>query len=732
MSTRHAIRVLTSVFCVATLLCTATQAELPAAAHPAAAASEIPVPVVRRLNRVEYANSLRDLFGIEFPFTDELPADGQAGGFDTIGDALSLSPLLLEGYLKVARKVSNLVLGLGDNSAVTEQFAVKESQSEWVAGMPLGTRGGMRVKYYFPRTADYELRALLGNLTLDGQPYNVLNPTEGVRSFRTRVKVEAGTHVFVATFPDDYSEPEGPVPTPAGYGGRALGGPLDIRATAITPTIEFWLDGKKIKSFDVHGPAFGEVTVEVQPGPPIMASVEITGPFNPAAASGASARLKSLNCVPKRPAQERDCAQRILASIGARAYRRPMTPSDLAPILAAYDRKRKTADFDQALGMGLRRILVSPAFLFRIEADPPGAVPGQTYRISDYELATRLSYFLWSSLPDEQLLREAGRGALKNPVTLDREIHRLLSDRRADALVDNFAIQWLGLRDVESFRADPMTYTVEFDDVLPHEFVQETRLFMRALFRENRSILDVISGDYTFLNERLAKLYGIDGVKGPAFRKVEIQPGAQRSGVITQGSVLMATSHPAQTSPILRGKWILANLLNKPPPTPPPGVPPLNTKPADDGRKLTTREQIERHRISPVCVSCHAKMDPYGFALENYDVIGRWRREDNGSAIDASSQLPRGEPFTGPAGLKTQLLGRSEEFAIAMTSRLMMYALGRKLEESDTAAVKQIVKTAESSHYRFAAIVIGIVHSQPFQMRQTRRFEDGQQVAEVQ
>lgn len=678
--------------------------------------SPAPTPTIRRLTRVEYANSLRDLLGIEFPFTAELPADGQAEGFDTIGDALSLSPLLLETYLKVARKASELAIGIGNTLPITQQFPAADTQSAWQEGMPLGTRGGALAKYYFPRSGEYELRAMLDNRLGVARRSTPLTPVEGVRVFRLRTNVSAGLHTFISTFPDQYAEPEGVVPNLDGPGGAGLGGPVDIRASAIRPAVQFWLDGKKIKTFDVQGPTIGEAAFEAQLGPPIMARVEITGPLNPDGKVETESRQRLLSCASKFRFKEKSCAKKMFATLARRAYRREVTADDLALIMAAYARKREAGNFDQAVAMGLRTLLMSPDFLFLVERPPSTIAPGQSYRLSDYELASRLSYFIWSSLPDEELLTQAANKRLQDPATLQAQVQRMLADPRSQALIDNFAVQWLGLRDFNTLRPDLNIYP-EFDDGLSRAFDMETRLFLRSILRENRSVLEVLSSDYTFLNQRLAELYGIEGVEGPAFRRVALNGHEQRGGVLTQGSVLMATSHAAQTSPILRGKWVLTNLLNSPPQPPPPGVPTLDLKPAADGRILTTREQIERHQISPVCVGCHAKMDPYGMALENFDVLGRWRSEENGSPIDASTALPRGKKFTGPSGLKEVLLARSNDFAKATTTRLMTYATGRRLEKVDQAAVKQIVEAAKSARFRFADLVIGVVNSAPFQMR---------------
>lgn len=721
------IRPLTVVFLassVLALLATSLDDRVRAAepsepSEPTAAASTHAAPL-RRLTRTEYANSVRDLFGVEFPITDELPADGQLGGFDNNGDALAVTPVLLESYLKVARKISDLVIGQGSLSAITETFKVEGSQSDWVEGLPMGTRGGARIEYFFPRDGLYELRAFLDYLAVGGYRISsalALTPTEGVRVFRERVKLSAGKHTLFVTFPNEYSLHEGVVPNlSSATGGRGLGGPIDVRGSAIRPQLQLWVDGKPVRTFDIQGPGANEAAFEVQPGPPILGSVEIKGPFSPASKVHTEIRRRLLTCSPRSRAAEKKCSEEILTRIASRAYRRDVSARDMEPILHAFSRKRESAGFDDAISQGLKYILVSPDFLFRIESDPDGLEPGASYRISDTELASRLSFFLWSSIPDEALRDSARAGKLRGE-DLNHEVLRMLADHRADALVDNFASQWLELRTLEGFRPDRSVYE-NFDDDLARAVHGETRLFLRTLMRDNRSILEVISSDYTFLNERLATLYGIPGVNGAALRKVPVSQESHRGGLLGQASFLMLSSHPSQTSPILRGKWILANLLNAPPPPPPAGVPPLDTAPASDGRTLTTREQIERHRSSPVCASCHSKMDPYGMALENFDVVGRWRTEEGGNVLDTTAALPRSQPFTGPAGLKAVLLERSDEFAAATVSRLMSYALGRRLDKSDAPAVQAIVQSVKPGGYRFSDIIVAIVNSPLFSTRQ--------------
>jgi hypothetical protein len=666
-------------------------------------------PVIRRLNRLEYANAIRDLLAIELPVASELPPDGIAAGFDNIGDALSMSPLLLEQYLKVARKVSEYAVGVSDASPVTENFPAPEAQSVWLGpGMPFGTRGGIRVKYYFPRDGEYSLRAFLGK--------EALPPTEGVRFFQTRVRIAAGTHVVIATFPDERAEREGPVPNVTGLGGAALGGPLDTRGSAIHATLEFRVDNRRAKLFEVGGLSVGEAAFAGQPGPPTMERMEISGPYNAAGVTETPSRRRIFICKPATAGDEPACAAKILSTIARRAFRRDVTAADIKPYLNQYSAARREHGFEVAIAAALRDLLLAPDFLFRLEFDTPGAAPGSAQKLSDWELASRLSFFLWSSIPDDELLDVARGGQLRNRPVLEHQLRRMLADSRATALFDNFAEQWLGLRALADVKPDRQVYA-DYDGALAAGFEEETRLFLRSIFRENRSILDLIGADYTYLNERVAKAYGIAGVIGPGFRRVSLASHPERGGLLCQGSVLVLTSQTTKTSPILRGKWILDSLLNSPPPPPPPGVPPL-AEVAANAPKLTMRQQVEQHRKDPVCASCHARMDPLGFALENFDGIGKWRSQDGGGEIDASAALPDGAVFSGPQGLKQYLLSRPDQFAVATVARLLTYAIGRELEVRDQPTIREIIRETHAGGYRFADLVAAIVNSVPFQMRQ--------------
>jgi len=663
--------------------------------------------VIRRLNRTEYANAIRDLLDLELPLAAELPPDQAAGGFDNIADALALSPLLLENYLRVARKVSGLATGAGDASPVMEIYPAQGSQAAWLGdGMPFGTRGGIRVRHWFPRDGDYDLRAFLVKESL--------TPLEGVRFFHYRLtKVRAGSHSVVVTFPDEYAEREGPVSNVSGVGGAALGGPLDVLGTAVRPTIDFRLDGRRVKLFEIAGMTAGEAAFDGQPGPPALARIEIGGPYNVTSAGDTPSRRRIFTCQEATTA----CAEKILRPIARRAFRRDLAPAELSPFLQTFESARQKTNFESAIAAALRDILMAPDFLFRLEFDSPSGEPGAAHPVTGFELASRLSFFLWSSLPDDELLAAAARGQLRTPAGVGREARRLLADRKSAALLDNFVAQWLGLTALDTIEPDRQLFPA-FDRGLSAAFMQETRLFAGSLLRENRKVTDLINAGYTYLNDRLAMHYGVPGVAGPGFRRVPLKAESGRGGLLTHGSVLLLTSHATRTSPVLRGKWILDNLLNSPPPAPPANVPTLDESPRD-GRKLTAREQVERHRNNASCASCHNRIDPLGFALENYDVLGRYRSDDEGSPIDARTKLPGGLELNGVTGLTGMLATtRADEFAHATVERLLTYAVGRELDARDQPTVRQILRETAAGGYRFQDLIVAVAQSAPFRLRQ--------------
>jgi len=667
-------------------------------------------PMVRRLNRTEYANAITDILAIDLPVAAELPQDGIAAGFDNIADALSMSPLLLERYLKVARRVSELATGTRDSTPVTEVYPATETQAAWQEGMPFGTRGGIRVRHYFSHDGNYELRAFLNKESL--------TPIEGVRFFRTRVPVKAGSHTVAVTFPDEFAAREGPVSDVAGPGGPAIGGPLDLLGTAIRPTIDFRVDGRRVKLFEIAGMTAGEAAFDGQPGPPTLTRIEVSGPYDSTGVSETPSRRRIFVCKPANAQEEQPCAEKILSTIVRRAFRRDVSSSDVSPFLTTFKVTRNKQSFEASIAAAIRDVLLAPDFLFRLEFDPQGESAARIHPVSAFDLASRLSFFLWSTIPDDDLLNEASKGKLRDPKVLDSTVRRMLADPRSVALSENFAAEWLGLRGLGEIEPDKQTYP-EFDSALAAAFGTETRMFVRSLIRENRSILDLLNGDYTYLNERLASVYGIPGVTGPGFRRVSLAGNEQRGGLLTQGSVLLMTSHAARTSPVLRGKWILDNLLNSPPPPPPANVPPLDESPAS-GRKLTTREKVERHRSNPACASCHSRIDGLGFALENFDVIGRWRTRDEGGEINPAGKLASGVTFSGPQGLKQMLVDDPEPFVRGSVEKLLTYALGRELDARDQPTVRRIMRSTEANRYRFWDLILATVRSVPFQMRQAQ------------
>ena len=647
-------------------------------------------PAVHRLNRAEYSNAIRDLLAVDVQPGQWLPVDDSGYGFDNIGEVLTLSPTLLEKYMSAARRVSRLAVGDPKIKPVEERFAPRRtSRNERVSDdLPFFSRGGLSVNYYFPLDGEYLLRI---------KP----NGSDPEKYFEVRQPVKAGLRTIGATFARESAKADPVIPTGRGPAPPAAGParkvPLDLR-----------LDGARVKRFEVSENMGIEVLI-------------VSGPLNATGRGETPSRSKIFICQPAATAsasEQTACAKKILSALARRAFRRPVTEADVIPLLAFYEQKRQQADFDSGIQSALEAMLVSPDFLLRVERDPKTAAPGAVYRLNDFELASRLSFFLWSSIPDDELLNLAEQGRLKLPTVLQQQIRRLLEDSRSQAFVANFAGQWLHLRNLETSRPDPDVFPA-FDDTLRQDFATESELFFGSVLRENRGVPELLDADYTFLNQRLAEHYGIRGVYGSQFRRVALnaEQRTTRGGLLGQGSILTVTSYPNRTSVVQRGKWILENLLGSPPPPPPADVPDLKPK-SHDGRLLTMREQLDMHRANPICASCHVRMDPIGFALENYDGIGKWRTKDAGSTIDASGKLPNGKTFNGPAELKKILLAdHRDEFITTVTEKLMTYALGRGLEASDAPAVREIMRDAAKDNYRLPAMISAIIRSKPFQMR---------------
>jgi len=672
-----------------------TTIDAAAAAHPNPGRAP-----VHRLNRAEYSNAIRDLLAVDVRPGDWLPVDDSGYGFDNIAAVLSTSPALLEKYMSAARKVSRLAVGDQTLKPIEEIYQArrdpnKGSRNEQLNDdLPFDSRAGMTVSHYFPLDAEYVFKVRFLGVQQAGGEEAEVDP------YQIRLPVKAGLHLVGVTSPRENLKPEREAPPGNGPGGNA-----GAAAVEIPSPVDLRLDGARLHRFDVRAAT------------PDVSMLLVSGPFNPTSRGETASRRAIFVCRPERPAQEAACARTILTSLARRAFRRPVTNDDVQPLYGFYERARhnaESADFESGIQAAIEAMLVSPEFLFRIESDPAHA-QGGAYRVSDLELASRLAFFLWSTVPDRELLDLAERGALQDPKVLERQVRRMLDDPRADALVSNFVGQWLQLRNVDTVRPDPVIFP--FDEALRRSFFTETSLFVSSIFREDRSLLDLLSADYTFVNQRLAEHYGIPRVYGSQFRRVTVTD-PNRRGLLGQGSMLMVTSYPNRTSVVQRGKWVLETLLGNPPPPPPPDVPEL--KAAPHGKLLSMREQMQVHRTNAVCAACHARMDPIGFALENYDAVGRWRGEDAGAPIDASGTLPDGTTFDGPAGLSRLLLTRyRDEFVRTATEKLLTYALGRGIEYYDYPAVRAIAGDAARDNYRISSWVLAVVKSVPFQMRRT-------------
>ena len=658
-------------------------------------------PTIHRLNRLEYSNAIRDLLGLEVDAENLLPADDLAFGFDNNADILTVAPGLLERYMSAARKLSRLAIGdlaIGSDVVRYPVSTLLEQRERMSDDLPFGSRGGSAIRHHFPLDGEYVLRLALRNgrrapeidVRIDGARVALLSVDPDADTgtaedqLAVRVPVPAGMHTVSVTFPQQTFTPEGVAPS----------------------RLPIW-------TFSTGRGYVQEVGLD---------SLEIAGPFNPdriGAGEGglgdAEARGRIFVCTPKTEAEEAPCANEILATLARQAFRRPVTDEDVAVLESFYRDGRGAGNFDAGIQRALDALLVDPEFLFRIERDPEGIAPGAPYRLTDVELASRLSFFLWSSIPDDELLTAAEAGRLSQPDELERQVRRMLSDERASVLVDSFAAQWLHLRRMRSVTPDVVAFP-EFDDNLREALVRETELFVASQMREDGSLVDLLTADYTFVNERLARHYGIPNVYGSRFRRVTL-PDETRRGLLGHGSILTVTSLATRTSPVVRGKWVLENILGTPPPPPPADVPELEER-EDDGVVRSLRERMEEHRANPVCANCHARMDPIGFALEGFDAVGKHRVADaNGTPIDTSGTLPDGRGFDGLPALRDVLYERRAEFVATVTEKLLTYALGRGVEHYDRPAIRAIVREAEGSDYRWSSLILGVVKSVPFQMR---------------
>ena len=687
--------------------------------------------VAHRLNRAEYANAVRDLLAIEIDAAALLPAD-DSGGFDNFGDLLSVSPALMEKYMSAARKISRPAVG---DPTIRPDIATYTISPFLLQGdrmsedLPFGSRGGIAIRHHFPLDGEYLIKIRLQRVDNEGFAIGIAEPhLLDVRLDGARIKLFSvgGENVGLAmgagaadAVPPDFDQ--------AQY-ERLVDADLEIRfpVKAGKRLVQIAFLKETSAAEGMFPPRSQATYAEARLGSmrerawaePAVSNVSVSGPFNVKGPGDTPSRRKIFVCSPAGAADEEPCARKILSTLARRAYRRPVTDADVEPLLGLYRIGRSDGGgFEAGIQMALEGLLVSTEFLFRIEREPASVAKDTPYRVSDLELASRLSFFLWSSMPDEELLDVAEKGKLKEPAVLEQQVRRMLADPRSKALVDNFAGQWLFLRNVRRVNPNRDVFA-DFDESLRQAFQQETNLFLESMFREDHSVLDLLDADYTFLNERLARHYGIPDVYGSKFRRVTLAD-ENRRGLLGQGGILTITALANRTSPVMRGKWVLENILAAPPPPPPPNIPALKEK-GEGGKDLTMRQQMEQHRANPACAICHNRMDPIGFALENFDAIGKWRTLDAGFPIDASGVLPDGSKFQGPAELRKALLSRPKIIVNSVSEKLLSYALGRTLEYYDAPAVRSIVREAASSDYRWSSIVLGIVKSQPFQMRRSR------------
>ncbi len=694
-----------------------------------AAASPDPgrTPAVHRLNRAEYTNAIRDLLAVDIDGASLLPADDSGLEFDNMADVLSVSPLLMETYMSVAGKVRSLALGDTDLGATTDIYKVPErfiQDDRMDEDLPFGSRGGIAVRHPFPVDGEYVIRI---RLVRSGDGY-----IRGIRGDRHQLDVRLnGARLKLFTIGGVNLGPSGPLYPRNG---------TFYRGDAKQIEYEFNAD----ENFEVHFPAKAgtqlvQVTflkqtsapdgillpppmypdiVDFKGGDPALASITIRGPFETIGPGETPSRHRIFLCNPTAPAEEEACATKILSLLARRAYRQPVTNEHVQPLLHLYRTARSRKNFEAAIGTALQAILVSPEFLFRIERDPPNVASNTAYSISDVALASRLSFFLWSSIPDDELLDLAEKGKLSDPVVLQQQVSRMVADSRSKALVNNFAGQWLYLRNMRDVSPDPELFP-DFDDELREAMQKETELFFESMLREDRSVLDLLMADYTFVNERLARHYEIPNVYGSRLRQVTLTDEA-RKGLLGQGSILTLTSKARRTSPVLRGKWVLEQLLGLPPPPPPPNVPLLEEQESKGGKPVSVRQMMEQHRQNPTCASCHKIMDPIGLALENFNAVGQWRTVEANVPVDASGVFYDGSEFQNVVEFRQVLLNHPERFVYTVAEKLLTYALGREIHYYDAPAVRKIVREAALNDYRWSALITSIARSTPFQMRRSQ------------
>ncbi len=662
---------------------------------------------VHRLNRTEYGNVVRDLLDLEVDVADLLPADDESHGFDNIAGVLRVSPSLLEQYLAAARKISGVAVGT-DTDLVRAGYRIPpdDSQEDHVEGLPLGTRGGLLFKHQFPQDAEYEfavflMRNIVGYMTGLEFPHQLEISIDGERVFLAKVGGEEDNLASDKNMSETANKIDQRLKTKV----KVSAGPHMVGITFVRRNAA--------ESDEPLQPHERNHDLQDMNGLPLIDHVSVTGPYNPTGPGDTPSRRRVFSCRPAKAAEEAGCARTILSTVARRAYRRPVTEGDMAPIMALYAEGRKKGNFEHGVERGLRLVLTNPKFLFRTETSPAAG----NAKVSDVELASRLSFFLWSSIPDDTLLTLASQNRLSQPAVLDQQVKRMLNDPKAHALVENWASQWLMLRNLKGHVPTPGDFP-NFDNELRQAFRTETEMFVESIIREDRSVLDLLNADYTFVNERLARHYGIPNIYGSHFRRVTLK-SEERRGLLGQGSILTVTSYPNRTSPVLRGKYILENILGTPPSPPPPNVDTtLENKQGEEAKSV--RALLEQHRRNPTCASCHRVMDPLGFALENFDGVGEWRVKETGGAIDPTGQLGTGAPVDGPVGLRKAILKQPEMFVRTLTDKLMTYGLGRGVEHKDKPLVRGVARDAAAQNYRFSSIVLGIVKSPAFQMKKAQ------------
>jgi cytochrome c5 len=670
---------------------------------------------VHRLNRTEYGNAVRDLLDLDIDVADLLPADDESHGFDNIAGVLRVSPSLLEQYLVAARKISGLAVGT-DTDLVRAGYRIPpdDSQEDHVDGLPLGTRGGLLFRHQFPQDAEYEFavfltRNIVGYMTGLEFPHQLEISIDGERVFLAKVGGEEDNLASDRNMSETANQIDARLKTRV----KVSAGPHLVGVTFIRRNAA--------ESDEPLQPHERNHDLQDMNGLPLIDHLNVTGPYNPTGPGDTPSRRRVFTCRPgedaasPRRSAEREvgCARTILSTIARRAYRRPVTDADMAPIMALYAEGRKKGSFERGVEQGLRLVLANPKFLFRTETSPAAG----TAKVSDIELASRLSFFLWSSIPDDTLLTLASQNRLSQPAVLEQQVKRMLSDPKAHSLIENWASQWLMLRNLKGHVPTPGDFP-NFDNELRQAFRTETELFVESIIREDRSVLDLLDADYTFVNERLARHYGIPNIYGSHFRRVTVKQEARR-GLLGHGSILTVTSYPNRTSPVLRGKYILENILGTPPSPPPPNIDTtLENKQGEEPKSV--RALLEQHRRNPTCASCHRVMDPLGFALENFDGIGEWRLKETGGAIDSTGQMGTGAPVDGPVGLRKAILAQPEMFVRTLTDKLMTYGLGRGVEHKDKPLVRGIARDTAAQNYRFSSIVLGIVKSPAFQLKKAQ------------